>query len=164
MLVTVDEIGRTPEQIAEGVELHGDFGADHFGIEPAQLARAQKFLEGQEKLVPERTEMHGQGAERRGQRDVQADRGAGVVRGSLLQARGLVAADCRRDHHHRGRIEAAALDQFANGAVDAGADAVIVGAEPDPPRRRVVHSAAVRLAASSAESASQCFSLCSATK
>ena len=44
-----------------------------------------------------------------------------------LQRADFVAADGRTDHHRRGRIETAAPDQIANGAVDAGAQTVIVG-------------------------------------
>ena len=87
--------------------------------------------------------MHGQRPERRGQGDVQADGATRTVGGGRLQRADFVAADRRSDHHHRCRIETAAPDQIANAAVDAGADAIIVGAQPDAARRGLAHSAAV---------------------
>ena len=45
----------------------------------------------------------------------------------------LGAREARRHHHHRGGIEPAAHDQVADRRVDAGRDAVIVGAQPDAP-------------------------------
>src|SRR5450432_2305343 len=100
-----------------------------------------------------------------GQRGMQADGAAWAVGGRGIKRVDLVAADRRPDHHHRGRIETAALDQVADRAVDAGTETVIVGAEPDMARRGVaVHSAAVRSASLAFVSTSARFSLCSATK
>src|SRR5712672_1713751 len=107
--------------------------------------------------------MHGQRAKRRRQRGVQADRATATAGGGGLKCADFVAADGRADHHHRRGIETATLDQVANGAVDAGTETVIVGAQPDPAQRRgVVHSAAVL--SLTFVSASARFSLCSATK
>src|SRR3984893_233408 len=88
--------------------------------------------------------MHRQGTKRRRQRDVQADRTTRTVGDGGLKQADFVAADGRTDHHRRCGIEAATLDQVANGAVDAGTETVIVGAQPDAAQRRgAVHSAAV---------------------
>src|SRR5258707_10218854 len=101
---------------------------------------------------------------------MQANGAARAAGGDSLKRVDLVTADRRADHHHRCGIETAAPDQVANGAVDAGTDTVIVGAQPDAARRRgVVHSAAVRSPAllsafASRRFSSRRFSLCSATK
>src|SRR5262245_30353393 len=108
--------------------------------------------------------MHGERTERRGQRDVQADGAARTCARDILQRRDLIAADRRTYHHYRSRIETAALDQIADGAVDAGTDPVIVGAQPDAARRRFSHSAAVRSGSLSPAFASERSSLCSATQ
>ena len=94
------------------------------------------FAKRQEHAAIDRLEMHGQRPERRGQRRMQADRAARILGGGGLQRSDLVAADRRPHHHHRCGIEPAALDQVADRAVDAGTDAVVVGAQPDTARRR----------------------------
>ena len=164
MLVAVDEVRGAAEHLGEGRELHHQFGVDDFGIEPAQQARAQQLREGRKHAAIERLEMHRQGPERRGQGDVQADGATRTAGGGRLQRADFVAADRRPDHHHRCRVETAALDQIANGAVDAGAEAVIVGAQPDAARRGVAHSAAVLSFVLAPFSASARLSECSATK
>ena len=59
---------------------------------------------------------------RRRQRDVQADRASADWLAATLAARSTSARSIAgADHHHRGRVETAALDQVADGAVDAGA-------------------------------------------
>src|SRR4051812_30225314 len=109
--------------------------------------------------------MHGQRMKGCGERGMQADGAAPAACRRLAQRLHLVAADRGTDHHHRGRIETPAFDQAADGAVDAGTETVIVGAEPDTARRRIaVHSAAVRSDSPGLVAMSACFSLCSATK
>ena len=164
MLMAIDKIGRAAEQLAKGFELHHQLGADDFRIEPPQQAGAQQLRKAGKHAAVDRTEMHGQRAKRRGQGQMQADRAARAVRRRNAQRAGLVAAERRADHHRRCRVETAALDQIANAAVDAGTDAVIVGAEPDAARRGVAHSAADLLPSPLSRSASMRFSLCSATK
>ena len=89
----------------------------------------------------------------------------GLFAAAALSALDFVAADGRADHHDRCGIETAALDQVADGMVDAGTDAVIVGAQPNAARLRgIVHSAAVLSPALASVFASMRFSLCSATK
>src|SRR5471032_576748 len=113
----------------------------------------------------ERLEVHGQRMERCGQRGMQADGAARIMRGRGDKRMDLVAADRRANHHYRSRIETPAFDQIADRAVDAGAETVIVGAEPDAAQRGVaIHSAAVRSRSPAVASTSACFSLCSATK
>ena len=48
MLMAIDKIGSTAEQLAEGFELHHQFGADDFRIEPPQQAGAQQASESRE--------------------------------------------------------------------------------------------------------------------
>src|ERR1700730_312170 len=109
--------------------------------------------------------MQRQGTKRRRQREVPDDRTTGIVGDGGLKRAYFVTADGRADHHHRCGIEAAALDQVANGAGDARTETVIVGAQPDAAQRRgVVHSAAVRSPALTPVSASARLTLCSATK
>src|SRR5450432_470292 len=109
--------------------------------------------------------MHRQGTKRRRQRDVQADRTMRTVGGGGSKQAYFVTADGRAHHHHRCGIETATLDQVANGAVDAGTETVIVGAQPDTAQRRgVVHSAAVRSVALAPVSAATRLTRCSATK
>ena len=94
-----------------------------------------------------------------------ADGGMFLPLPKMLQRGDLGAPDRCAYHHHRGGIEAAAGDQIADRAVDALGQPVIVGAQPDPARRRVVvHSAAVRSGALAFVSPSARFSECSATK
>jgi hypothetical protein len=165
MLVAIDEIRRPAEQLGESRKLHHQFGADYFRIEPPGQTGAQQFRKGEELAAIDRLEMHRQRPERRRQCHVQADRATRALRGGRLQRTDFVAADRGSHHHHRCRIETAALDQLANGAVDAGTHAVIVGAQPEPSRRPgVVHSAADLASALLLRSGSIRFSLCSATK
>src|SRR6266403_1424238 len=134
-------------------------------IEPPKQARAQDFRKAQEHAAIERLKMHRQRPKRRRQGRVQADRATMAVRDDVLKRIDFLAADRRTYHHDRRRVEAAVLDQVANRAVDAGTEAVIVGAQPDTARRRgVVHSAAVRSLELALVSASMRFTLCSATK
>src|SRR5450432_437401 len=138
---------------------------DDFGIEPPQQARAQQFWEAQEHAAIERLKMHCQGTKRRRQCGVQADRTTGTVGNGGLKQTNFVTADGRADHHRRCGIETATLDQVANGAVDAGTETVIVGAQPDAAQRRgAVHSAAALSLALAPVSASTRLTLCSATK
>ena len=60
------------------------------------------------------------------------------------------AVEARRRHHHRGGVEPALRHKLADGFADRGRDAVIVGAQPDRPKRGggAAHSAAVRAGAS----------------
>jgi hypothetical protein len=97
-----------------------------------------------------------------GERDVQPERGARLAGIEHRQRVDLVGVDMRRRHHHRGGVEPAVEDQLANAAVDAGRDAVVVGAEPDA-ACRCSHSAAFS-AAAFALTSSALFTLCSATK
>ena len=80
MLVTVGELGRTAEQIAECGELCRDFELDDLAIEAAHETPLQHVRQGQEHAAIGRPEMHGERAERRGQRHMQAD-GAAVAPG-----------------------------------------------------------------------------------
>ena len=120
VLVAVDEIRRAAEQLLESRELHHQLVLDHLGIEPPQQARCAA-CSGNGRNMPPSTgrKCMRQRTERRGQSRVQADRAARARRRSGLQRGDLVAADRRADHHHRRRIETAARDQIANGAVDA---------------------------------------------
>jgi hypothetical protein len=94
---------------------------------------------------------------------MQADGASRTACRDGLKRADFVTADGRTDHHGRCRIKTAAPDQIANGAVDAGAETVIVGAQPDTARRRgVVHSAAVLSPVPVSDAIP--FSLCSATK
>jgi hypothetical protein len=164
VLVAVDEIGRAAEQLLEGRELSQKFVFDQAGIEPPQQARAQQVRKRQKQAAVDRPEVHRQRTKRRGQRRVQADRAARAVRHDILQRGDFATPDRWAYHHHRGGIETATGDQIANGAVDALGQSVIVGAQPDPAQRSVVHSAAVRSAALAVVSPSARFSECSATK
>jgi hypothetical protein len=65
---------------------------------------------------------------------MEADGATRIVRGRGFERARLVTAYGRADHHDRGGIETAALDQVANGMVDAGTDAVVVGAQPNAAR------------------------------
>ena len=165
MLVGVDKVRRAAEQFVESRKLHPQFRTDDLGIEPVEQARAQQFRKRQKHAAIDRLKVHRQGSKRRGQSGVQADRAAGAACNGGAQRAGFVAADRGPDHHHRCRIDAAALDQVADAAVDAGTETVVVGAQPDAARRHGdVHSAAVRSVAPVPVSASLRFSLCSATK
>src|SRR6202000_306083 len=104
--------------------------------------------------------MHRQGTESRGEGDMEADRDTWIGLCRHLQCVRFVAADGRTHHHHGSGIETATFDQVAYRAVDAGADAVVVGAQPDAPR----HSAAVLSLVSPVTRASARLSECSATK
>src|ERR1019366_7360422 len=79
----------------------------------------------------DRPELHRQGPKRRRQGDVQADGAARTVRSQGFERAHFGAANRRADHHDRCGIETAALDQVANGVVDAGTDTVIIGAQPN---------------------------------
>src|SRR5438105_13458720 len=124
MLVTVDKIRRAAEHFVERRELHQQFGADDFRIEPPQQACAQEFRKSQKHAALERLKVHRQWTKRSRYSDVQADCATGTVRCDTSKRAGFVAADRRSNHHHRGGIETTALDQVANSAVDAGADAI----------------------------------------
>ena len=56
---------------------------------------------------------------------------------SRLSAVASDAMQARRHHHDRGRVDATALDQIADGGIDRWRNAVVVGAQPDPTRQRV---------------------------
>ena len=158
--------GRTDRY--ERRELRRNFGADHLGIEPAQQAGSQHLRQAAETAPPsQRPKAHRQRLKRRGQRDVQADRAARTV----ARQRACSASTSSRAIAGPTTITEVALirprcDQIADRAVDAGADAVIVGAQPDAARRlrrRSFGGGPVR-AVASAGSASARFTLCSATK
>ncbi len=161
--MAVDIVRRAPEQLGKGGELGGDFAADDLGIEPAQQACSQQSCERKKCAAVERTKIHGQRMERRGQRDVQADR-TRRVRGCRLQRVDLFAPDRGAHHHHRGGIETPAFDQRADAAIDARAEAVVIGAQPDAARRRLAHSAAFPTESVADFSGSALFTVCSAMK
>ena len=48
----------------------------------------------------------------------------------------FAAPEARRDHHHRRGIDATTHHQIADGDVDRGRDAIVVGAQPDVTRGR----------------------------
>ena len=135
MLMTIDKVGRAAEQILESRELRRQFGMDDFGVEPPQQARAQHLRQRQN--MPPSSGRKCMVSGRNGAVSVTCRPMAqrGLPAAVSCSARDFVAADRRPDHHHRGGVETAAFDQVANGAVDAGADTVIVGAQPDPARR-----------------------------
>src|SRR5258708_23226062 len=93
---------------------------------------------------------------------MQADPATRTARCSRSKRLDFITADRGSNNHDGSGIEAAPLDQLANGAVDTGTETIIVGAQPDAAPRGVVHSAAGRCLALS--SAAARFSLCSATK
>ena len=170
MLMAVDEVRRASERCREGCQLRLDLVAKELAVEPSRKTGAEQLRKREKHVAVERAEMHGERPERCRQCHVQSDRAARARLRRRLERLDLAALDRRSHHHYRRRVETAAFDQVADGAIDARADAVIVGAEPDPPQRRGrAHSAAVlfeasRLEASWAFSVSKCFSLCSATK
>jgi hypothetical protein len=87
MLMAVDEIRRAAEHFLERRELHHQFGADDFGIEPPQQARAQQFAGNGRNMPPSSgLKVHRQRTERRGQRGVQADGAARAVRRASCSA------------------------------------------------------------------------------
>src|SRR5258705_9147525 len=75
---------------------------------------------------------------------MQADPATRTARCSRSKRLDFITADRGSNNHDGSGIEAAPLDQLANGAVDTGTETIIVGAQPDAARRGVVHSAAVR--------------------
>src|SRR3954447_14559733 len=165
MLVAIDEVRGPAEHLGKCRKLHHQFSTDDFTIEQAKQSGAKQFGKGGKQAAVDRTKVHGQWAKWRSQRYVEADGATRSVANRSLQCADFGAAD-RRPHHHNGcGIETAAFDQISNTAVDRRTDAVVVGAQPDAPRRRgLVHSAAVLSPTPALFSGSTRLTVCSATK
>ena len=151
VLMAVDEIGRAAEQCrrrpraAPSISARASRGSSRRSRPRAQhLRRAAGTCRRRAARNAGLSGLNGAG-----QRDMQADRAtrsrAGVEHFSAsTSARSKPAPTTITEV----ALRRPALDQVADRAVDAGADAVIVGAQPDPARRRgIAHSAAVRFGA-----------------
>ena len=134
MLMAVDEIRKPAEGGREGLDLRADLDRDRLRFELAADGRAQRVLERKKRAVAQRAVIGGERLERRGQRQMQADRDPLRARGENGQRHRLGARERGRHHHHRRGIDAAAQNEFADRVVDAGRNSVIVGAEPDAAR------------------------------
>jgi hypothetical protein len=128
VVMAVDEVGSAAEAIDEGFELAGDFRRQHAGFELVRQGAARHRRERREGALSEGLEALAQRPKGGGERKMQADRyprRRGVER--IERAR-LCALKARRHHHRGGGIEASADHEIADGGVDGGGNAEVVGA------------------------------------
>ena len=76
VLVAVDEVGQAAEGLDKGSHLRGDLDHQRSGCSRRAIAARIMFCERQETAVAQRREALAHRLERRGQRHVQAERGA----------------------------------------------------------------------------------------
>ena len=94
VLVAVDEVGQAAEGVKEGAQLRGDLDRQHFRLQAARDRGAQHLRQRQEAAVAQRREAGAHRLERRGQRHMQAERGALFAGIEQFERVRLVAARC----------------------------------------------------------------------
>ena len=134
--MAVDEVRSAAEAIDEGLELTGDFRRQRVGFELTHQGAARHRREGREGARSEGLEALAQRPKGGGKRKVQADRHPRRRSVERIERARLGALKARRHHHRGGGIEASAHHEIADGGVDGGRNAEVVGAQPDAPALR----------------------------
>ena len=139
VLMAVDEIRRAAEGGGEGLELAARSRSPASRDLSRRSERSAAASSSSGRNAPSRSGCEAAGSAA-GTAPVsvtmQADRDARRAGIEDVERDRLGAREARRHHHHRGGVEAPAHDQIADRRVDAGRDAVIVGAQPDATRAR----------------------------
>ena len=122
--------------IDEGLELAGNFRDQHVGFELVHQGAARHRCERREGALSEGLEALAQRPKGGGECKVQADRHPRRLSVERIERARLCAVKAWRYHHRGGGIEASAHHEIADGGVDGGRNAEVVGAQPDAPALR----------------------------
>lgn len=135
VLVAVDEVGNSPEDLPESADLTPDLRLDLPIGKSGREGLGQDAAEARRPSVG-REARHGSDRRQIGEREVQSDVGAGSERG---EPRRIAFEGLARDHA-AGRGQAARVDQRQDGLVDLARQAEVVGAQHEiAQHRRLTH-------------------------